>query len=75
MLDYLRRIDCHKSNTFSRFKEIKDQYEELLKTLPTVNYNQSDVMFINQPLKTLAKQNERPWDTFFKNLHHFKNST
>lgn len=29
MLDHLRRLDCHRTHTFARFKEIKVLYEKI----------------------------------------------
>ncbi len=29
ILDHLRRLDCHRTNTFARFKDIKLKYEQI----------------------------------------------
>lgn len=73
MLDHLRRLDCHKTNIYARFKDIRYRYEQIKSKLPTVNNNADDVQQLEKQLKAQSKASEKPWDVYFKTLDH-KNS-
>jgi len=75
ILDFLVRLDCGHDSTYARFEEIRDNYLALKEQLPSADFDAKAREKLLKPDKSIAKNDKRPWDTFFRTKYFNEEST